>query len=278
MIKGKTQLAAYRIGRYDLPMKRLNQTSPSRAILLLFGFSLILAALSLSVGHSVSALDDPVLRQEATANLPTATPTSVGGPTATPSRTPTLVPVQVEAIGEANLRSGPGLDFDIVGQITVGNPVPVIGRSLQWPWYLVKWDESPSGQAWVFEQLVIVIGDITVIPFVDAPTLPTIDPTDAAIQETAQVLLQTPGAAETATATAFFLPTGVFTQTPNAAGGIGGSAPTFTPPAGDAGIDGLRPTTTPPSERGGPAPAVMIISLAAMGGLMLILGVIRRIG
>jgi hypothetical protein len=204
--------------------------------------------------------------------LPTATNTQVGGPTATPSRTPTLVPVLVEAIGEANLRSGPGLDFEIVGQITAGNPVPVIGRSVQFPWYLVQWED---GEAWVFDQLVLVIGDITTIPIVDAPELPTQDPTQAAIEETATILIQTPGAAETATAAALFVPTGVFTATPGAEEAQGGFLPTFTPPPPFNQPEVLA--EQPGRDEGNLIPpAALIVIMGGFGALMVIVGLVRR--
>ncbi len=209
-------------------------------------------------------------------NLPTATATTVGGPTATPSRTPTLTPVLAQMVGDpTNLRSGPGLDFDIVASLDIGTQLPLIGRWLGYDWLLVKWDEAPGGQAWVYAPLVVVVGDITTVPAVEPPQLPTIDPTQAVIQATATVLLQTPGAAETATAQALFLPTGVYTQTPGVASSSGGSEPTFTVPAplNQPDVIGSRGDGT----RSGIPPAVIIISLGAMGVLTLLVGLVRRL-
>jgi uncharacterized protein YraI len=243
--------------------------------------------ISLVTGVSAALADETAL-QAATptfsnpnqVSLPTATQTLIGGPTATASRTPTLVPVLAEAIGEANLRSGPGLDFDVVGTLTAGNPVPIIGRSLRFPWYAVEWADGPDGQAWVFDQLVLITGDITTVPIVGEPELPTIDPTQAAIQATATILLQTPGAAETATATAFFAPTGVFTQTPGAQDLPPGVLPTYTPPSDESGggivVD--APSESESTDRSSPriSPAVVILSLGGMGLLTLLVGLLRR--
>jgi hypothetical protein len=263
----------------------MNRSQLKRSIWIMIGLALCLG--SLVMGVSTALADEAALQQSATPTvssnqvvLPTATPTIIGGPTATPSRTPTLVPVLAEAIGEANLRSGPGLDFDIIGMLTNGNPVPIVGRSLRFPWYAVEWADGPNGQAWVFDQLVIVIGDITTVPIVGEPELPTIDPTQAVIQMTATVLLQTPGAAETATATAFFAPTGVFTQTPGAAALPPGVLPTFTPP-GDGASGGPIidvPSETESTNGRGPrvSPAVIILSLGGMGLLTLLVGLLRR--
>jgi len=204
--------------------------------------------------------------------LPTSTPTALGGPTATASRTPTRTPVLAEAIGEANLRAGPGLDFDIVGEITAGNPVPVLGRSVEFPWYQVAFEGAD--EAWVFEQLVTITGDLSTVPIVDAPQLPTIDPTQEAIGQTATIILQTPGAAETATAAAFSVPTGVFTQAPEQSGGDVNTAPTFTAPPPVNPVEQLpdRPgTTSSPIP-----PAAIIVALVVMGVLSLAVGLLRR--
>ena len=65
---------------------------------------------------------------------------------------PTPVPqVLVEAIQQANLRSGPGIDYDIVAQITSGTKYLMIGRSAQFPWYLVA---LPNTNGWVYADLV----------------------------------------------------------------------------------------------------------------------------
>lgn len=264
---------------------RMNRSQLKRSLWIISGLALCLV--SLVTGASVALADDaalqaatPTLSNPNQVSLPTATQTLIGGPTATASRTPTLVPVLAEAIGEANLRSGPGLDFDIVGTLTAGNPVPIIGRSLRFPWYAVDWEDGPNGQAWVFDQLVIVTGDITTVPIVDEPELPTIDPTQAAIQATATILLQTPGAAETATATAFFAPTGVFTQTPGAQALPPGVLPTYTPPGGEAagGLVVDVPSEDGSTDRSGPrvSPAVIILSLGGMGLLTLLVGLLRR--
>jgi hypothetical protein len=264
-------------------MDRHKRNQRSRAILPVVSLALVVAGLSVSLSGVAGAAGGDSFAQLASPTsilqFPTATQTVVGGPTATSSRTPTLTPVLAEALGDpTNLRSGPSLDFDIVGELSAGTSVPVIGRSVRFPWLLVIWQDAPGGQAWVYEQLVRVIGDITTVPIVEEPQLPTVDPTQAAIQATATILLQTPGAAETATATAFFAPTGVYTQTPGGpvGPGVGGPQPTFTPPDPLQQVMTLAPPETTP-ERRGPAPAALIISLGLMGVLTLGMGLLRRL-
>lgn len=216
---------------------------------------------------------------QAQVNLPTATATQIGGPTATPSRTPTVTPVFVRTIGDptTNIRSAPTLDErTIIEALPPGFELPVIGRWLGYDWYLVKWDESPTGEAWVYANLVVLIGDETTIPAVTPPPVATDDPAIVAMGETSTAIAQTPGAGETATAQAMFAPTGVYTITP--AGGVGNfgvAAPTFTAPPPINSNDDLGTVSNEP--RGGIPPAVIIVSLGGMGLLTLAVGFLRRL-
>lgn len=247
------------------------------------GLLLALAG-TLSLWNRAAADDGALNLQQATATpsgqlvLPTATATLAGG-ASVPGRTPTAPVVSVEAVGEANLRSGPGLDFDVVGTIQAGDPVRVVGRSPNFPWYVVEWPEGPNGVAWVFEELVVVHGDITTQPLYPDPAAPTVDPTQAAIQATATVLLQTPGAAETATATALFEPTGIFTSTPGGEltpGAEGDQAPSQFTAQAPAGANEARPLRNPTTTGAAIPPAMVIITLGGLGVLALVVSVLRR--
>lgn len=256
-------------------MKTTRSLRIARGTMATLCFTLGALALLSSFGVAAAQFATPT----ATASilqLPTATLTPIGGPTATPSRTPTITPVTAQAIGTpTNLRAGPGLNFDIVGVLNAGDTVPIIGRSVQFPWYVVTWADSATGQAWVFAQLVQVLGDITTVPIVDAPAVPTIDPTQAAINGTVTAALQAPGGPETATAQALFPATGIYTLPPGGQAVVGGSLPTFTAPPPLAPVDAL-PVSPAEAARSGPAPAVIIVALGAMGLLMLALGLLRR--
>jgi uncharacterized protein YgiM (DUF1202 family) len=88
------------------------------------------------------------------------------------------VAVYVEAINQANLRSGPGIDYDIIGEITAGQKYPMVARSAQFPWYLIQ---LPNGIAWVYVDLVKVTGPFNTIPFSEiiiTPGVPVLPPTE----------------------------------------------------------------------------------------------------
>lgn len=261
----------------------LARSSRTRTVII----ALALIGAALAVGQNlVLASEDsgPSPQQTSTPSgqlaLPTATPSPIGGVTGPPARTPTFPVVTVQAENEANVRNGPGLDFDIVGTLTAGDPVRVVGRSINFPWYVVEWPSEQSGVAWVFAELVIVQGDITTVPVYPDPSAPTVDPTQAAIQATATVLLQTPGAAETATATALFAPTGVFTSTPDPAGNPAGAGspppPQFTAPAQGNGNAAQPTSIQDPTAGAAIPPAMLIITLGGLGVLALAISVLRR--
>lgn len=69
-------------------------------------------------------------------------------------------PVTAEAIGAANLRLGPGVEYALLGVITAGKQYPVVGRYPYAPWLLL----DISGRlGWVYQDLVRVTGDLNTV-------------------------------------------------------------------------------------------------------------------
>jgi uncharacterized protein YraI len=91
--------------------------------------------------------------------------------------------VYAEAIGTANLRSGPGVNFEVVGSIAAGSRYPVLGRSARFPWFFINFGE---GRGWVFVDLVKVYGQVESVPFIadDTPGQRGQPPTTPAPQGT----------------------------------------------------------------------------------------------
>ncbi|MBN1283995.1 MAG: SH3 domain-containing protein [Anaerolineae bacterium] len=212
-------------------------------------------------------------------DLPTYTLTPEGGVTATPTYTPSPPGLAyAEAIDEANVRSGPGVDFGKVGTIYSGGKYVVLGVHRDYPWVQIQFEDSSSKTAWVYRDLVELTGNVADIPVIEPEALPTQNPLLMAMQETLQVLTLTPGALGTATAMAGLFPGGVSTApadqpTPT-------RPPTFTPPP-------LGPTQLPSYQSlaartgsdnglGGLPPAVPIIVLAVLGIMGLVVSILRR--
>jgi uncharacterized protein YgiM (DUF1202 family) len=108
---------------------------------------------------------------------PTAPPTPTTAPTAAPSPAPTALvtpttPITVQLTVTdtndfANVRSGPGLTFPILGTLNKGQTAPVIGRLANGTWWQIMFNSKPG---WVYGLAVRIIGDASHIPVVTAPS------------------------------------------------------------------------------------------------------------
>ncbi len=73
--------------------------------------------------------------------------------------------VYAEALGQANLRGGPGVDYPIVGQITSGTRYRVLAQHTLVPWLRI--DFPGAAQAWVYTDLVSLTGSLSLVPSVN---------------------------------------------------------------------------------------------------------------
>lgn len=112
--------------------------------------------------------------QVPTGSIPTVTGTPVGA----------MVAVLDNEQGFANVRSGPGtVGYEIVGVLVTGQKVPALGRSPGGDWVQITYPGVPGGVAWIWVDLVDVLGTLPVVEPPPTPTpavTPTIDPTLAA--------------------------------------------------------------------------------------------------
>jgi hypothetical protein len=117
-----------------------------------------------------------VYAQQPTGSVPTVTGTP-SGPMAK------VIAYKAESDG-INIRSGPSVNYDVIGKMWLDLYLPVIGRSPGGDWLLIKDPSLPGGQGWVFSFNV----DLTPgeIPVAEVPPTPMpkatlqIDPTLAA--------------------------------------------------------------------------------------------------
>jgi hypothetical protein len=134
---------------------------------------------------------------------PTATPPSSGiNPTATPISVPqatptsTLLPAQIaptpvggflptavpcgssptiQTLGATNVRSGPGLEYGIIGELVYLEVRYIVGRAETAEWWLIQFNNGQFG--WVANDIVLVQGYTPIIPIVEAPPLNGSTPT-----------------------------------------------------------------------------------------------------
>lgn len=110
---------------------------------------------------------------------PTPTPTNTATPTLTPI--PTLTPTMIVTptlpatpaasalliVERANIRSGPGPEFAVLGVVLRSEQYEITGRNSRGDWWQVCCtDEGATG--WLFGELVVVQGDAAAVPIVES--------------------------------------------------------------------------------------------------------------
>jgi hypothetical protein len=118
-----------------------------------------------------AATSAPATESAASAAAPTeAAPTDTATPTVTPE--PALTILQ-----SANIRSGPGLVYPVIGSLAGGRSLPAIGRDSAGRWYVIGYSGSARGQGWVSSQVATYSGDTGSLPVIQAPPPPPPTPT-----------------------------------------------------------------------------------------------------
>jgi uncharacterized protein YgiM (DUF1202 family) len=82
--------------------------------------------------------------------------------------------------GGVNVRSGPGLDFDLLGRLEADEEAAVVGKSETAEWWQIEYEDGEDGLAWVADAVVDFNGDaagvpviVLVIPTATSTTAPT---------------------------------------------------------------------------------------------------------
>lgn len=222
-------------------------------------------------------------------NIPTeAAPVIEVVTTATVTRTPTQSAIMIEAkpdAGEVNVRADADIEAERLGTIRAGDYYPVLGRYFRWIQF--QFDASPTGRAWVFDELVNIIGDENAIPNLNEQVLPTDDPAVLAATQTQAAVTQTPGGILTITAESRVLTLPDQSNLPETAEDSGGGVdvlPTFTYPpnvVAEAPTEvSVTPTTSPeepPFAVPSDVPPIFPIVLLGAGGLLgLVVSTLRR--
>lgn len=103
----------------------------------------------------------------------TATPqfTATPGPTSTPS-----VP-QVSVTTNTNCRTGPGVIYDLIDSLLIGQTAEVVGKNSGVPNYWVIKRVNGSGTCWLWGQYATVSGNTANLPEYPVPPTPTPSPT-----------------------------------------------------------------------------------------------------
>jgi ABC-type branched-subunit amino acid transport system substrate-binding protein len=97
-------------------------------------------------------------------------------PTATPTVTPTPEGVVITITSaRQNVRTGPGLNYDVIGQLSQGDQAQVIGATADNSWVVINFRGQ---QGWLATYLLDVFGDLNTVPIITPPPTPTPAPTN----------------------------------------------------------------------------------------------------
>lgn len=118
-------------------------------------------------------------------SLPTATPLL---PTEVPPTATPLPALAVAGADGANIRSGPGTNFSVVGRASPGTQLPIIGRYADW--WQVLYNDAP---AWV-SSAVVTASNVENVPQVVPPASPVPPPAAPAAPAAATAAPQQPTA------------------------------------------------------------------------------------
>jgi hypothetical protein len=111
-----------------------------------------------------------------TANPPLVTDTPVATPlptetgTITPTDTPSVPMVTVST--NTNCRTGPGVVYDLIGALLVGEKAVVVGKFTSGNYWIINNPDS-SGTCWLWGQYATISGNTAGLPEYAAPPTPT---------------------------------------------------------------------------------------------------------
>ncbi|MDQ7024558.1 MAG: serine hydrolase [Anaerolineae bacterium] len=90
--------------------------------------------------------------------------------------------------GEVNVRYGPGTNYPRVGVAQAGDRFQIIAWHTQLPWLQIRYDDSPTNEAWLLIDLLDIEGDIYTLPAISTTNfnLPTLTPTPSVVQSSTQ--------------------------------------------------------------------------------------------
>ncbi len=134
------------------------------------------------VDGSATPAAPPLTPAGTSPTLPDASPT----PPATEAvEVPTVSAAVVGvALGEINVRYGPGVDYPAIGIAHEGDQFEISAAHTQLPWLQVRYVASPTGFGWIAKDLLTVTGDVNSLKSISqmAFALPTLTATPSMIE------------------------------------------------------------------------------------------------
>ena len=99
-----------------------------------------------------------------------------GTPAPVATATPEGVVITITR-GFQNVRTGPGTNYDVLGQLQQGQQAQVIGANIDLSWVVI---EFRGQQGWLSRSILDVFGDLNTVPVIAPPPTPTPPPSPTA--------------------------------------------------------------------------------------------------
>ncbi len=108
-------------------------------------------------------------------------------PTASAPIAATPAPVGIvtgTAMGEINIRYGPGTDYPRIGVARAGEVFELTARHVLMPWVQIVYPSSPTGFGWILLELLQVTGDVETLPATSQTSFsfPSLTPTPSGVR------------------------------------------------------------------------------------------------
>ncbi|NIO70086.1 MAG: SH3 domain-containing protein [Anaerolineae bacterium] len=128
--------------------------------------------------------------------IPTIAPTTA--PTEAPTATPTPLPptdtpapsrlIAIVTASALNVRTGPSMAYPIVGGLSLGDSVEVVGKNTTGDWLQIAHPSGSDDQGWIAAAYADLTGSLAAVPEVSAPPPP--QPTPMAAMESVPIAAQ----------------------------------------------------------------------------------------
>ncbi len=103
---------------------------------------------------------------------PIASPTPAASPTPPATPLPSGFTLTVQT-GRQNVRSGPGTQYHVIGQLSQGDQALVLGANPDRSWFVIDFE---GRWGWMAAYLVVTYGNPTLLPVIQPPATPTPPP------------------------------------------------------------------------------------------------------
>jgi len=108
--------------------------------------------------------------QPVATEIPSSTPFPTDTPTNLPTSTPTVPMVTVSV--NTNCRTGPGIIYDLIGGLLVGEEAIVVGKFTSTNYWIINNPDAP-GTCWLWGEYATVTGNTAGLPEYAQPPTPT---------------------------------------------------------------------------------------------------------